>query len=77
MLPEIVREDGLGWAFGRAVGAYGQMHCISLTLQALRDAAGGEANLLDPILGAVKAQATVGEIADALREVFGEYRPSH
>jgi len=37
MLPDIVRIDGLGWAYGRGVGAYGQMHCISLILQALRD----------------------------------------
>jgi hypothetical protein len=28
---------GSGWAFGRAAGAYGQMHCISLILQGLRD----------------------------------------
>jgi len=33
----LVREDGLGWAFGRGIGAYGQMHLISLQLQALRD----------------------------------------
>jgi methylmalonyl-CoA mutase N-terminal domain/subunit len=26
------------------------------------------------ILAAVKAEATLGEISDALREVFGEYR---
>lgn len=37
LLPDIVRADGLGWAFGRGIGAYGQMHCISLILQALRD----------------------------------------
>lgn len=37
MLPDIVRQDGLGWAFGRSIGAYGQMHCISLILQGLRD----------------------------------------
>ena len=34
---DLVRQDGLGWAFGRSIGAYGQMHCISLVLQALRD----------------------------------------
>ena len=33
MMPDLVRADGLGWAFGRAAGAYGQMHCISLILQ--------------------------------------------
>lgn len=37
MLPDLVRYDGLGWAYGRAAGAYGQMHCISLLLQSLRD----------------------------------------
>jgi methylmalonyl-CoA mutase, N-terminal domain len=43
-------------------------------LEALRAAAKGRENLMVPILGAVKAQATLGEISDALREVFGEYR---
>jgi len=33
-------------------------------------------NLLPPILGAVEAYATVGEISDALRRAFGEYRES-
>ena len=37
MMPDLVRADGLGWAYGRAAGAYGQMHCISLILQGLRD----------------------------------------
>lgn len=37
LLPDIVRADGQGWVFGRSIGVYGQMHCISLILQALRD----------------------------------------
>lgn len=37
MLPDIVRQDGMGWVHGRGIGAYGQMHCISLILQAMRD----------------------------------------
>lgn len=37
LIPDLARQDGLGWAFGRSIGAYGQMHCISLALQALRD----------------------------------------
>lgn len=37
LLPDIVRSDGQGWIFGKAIGVYGQMHCISLVLQALRD----------------------------------------
>lgn len=37
LLPDLVRADGLGWAHGRGIGAYGQMHCISIILQSLRD----------------------------------------
>jgi len=37
LLPDMVRSDGQGWIIGRTGGAYGQMHCISLILQALRD----------------------------------------
>ena len=37
-----------------------------------RAARGGD-NLVPPIIAAVEAQATVGEIADAMRRVFGEY----
>jgi hypothetical protein len=37
LMPDMVRQDGLGWAFGTHSGAYGQMHCISLLLQGFRD----------------------------------------
>jgi len=37
VIMDIVREDGMGWCFGRGIGAYGQMHCTTLLLQALRD----------------------------------------
>jgi methylmalonyl-CoA mutase N-terminal domain/subunit len=43
-------------------------------VDAVRAAAKGRDNLMPPILAAVKAEATLGEISDALREVFGEYR---
>jgi methylmalonyl-CoA mutase N-terminal domain/subunit len=33
-------------------------------------------NLMPPIIGAVRAYATLGEISDAMRRVFGEYHPS-
>ena len=45
-------------------------------LEALRTAAQGTDNLMPPILAAVKTYATLGEICDVLRGVFGEYRPS-
>jgi len=46
------------------------------TLARLREAAQGTENLMPPILEAVKAYATLGEICDVLRAVFGEYQPS-
>jgi methylmalonyl-CoA mutase N-terminal domain/subunit len=30
---------------------------------------------MPPIIAAVRAHATLGEIADAMRRVFGEYQP--
>jgi methylmalonyl-CoA mutase N-terminal domain/subunit len=36
--------------------------------------AAGKANLLPPILEAVKAYATLQEICDQMRAVFGEYK---
>ncbi|WP_298437206.1 methylmalonyl-CoA mutase family protein [Geobacter sp.] len=44
------------------------------TLKALEAAARGTDNLMPPILGAVKAYATLGEIANVMREVFGVHR---
>ena len=40
----------------------------------LKRSAEGTANLLPPILECVRAYATLGEICDALRDVFGKYR---
>lgn len=45
-----------------------------VALDSVRDAARDGNNLVPRILSAVEAYATVGEIADAMREVFGEYR---
>jgi methylmalonyl-CoA mutase N-terminal domain/subunit len=44
------------------------------SLQQLDDAARSDANLMPFIVQAVESLATVGEIADTLRKVFGEYR---
>jgi methylmalonyl-CoA mutase N-terminal domain/subunit len=43
-------------------------------LNALRKGAEGAANLVPLILSSVEAYATVGEISDTLREVWGEYK---
>ena len=40
----------------------------------LENAARGSANLMPHILASCEAKATVGEISDRLRKVFGEYK---
>jgi methylmalonyl-CoA mutase N-terminal domain/subunit len=47
---------------------------VKETLAVLKKAAQGTDNVVPPILEAVKVYATLGEISDTLREVFGEYR---
>jgi methylmalonyl-CoA mutase N-terminal domain/subunit len=44
-------------------------------LASLRSAAEGDANLVEPVIAAVEAECTIGEICGVLRELFGEYRP--
>lgn len=46
---------------------------VALRLEALKNAAQGNENLMPFILAAVEEYATLGEIADVLRGVFGEY----
>jgi methylmalonyl-CoA mutase, N-terminal domain len=48
----------------------------STALRRVKDAARDGSNLMPQILIAVESYATVGEIADVLRRVFGEYRES-
>lgn len=47
---------------------------VNRCLQALREAALGTQNLMPLVLDAVENYCTLGEIADILREVFGEYK---
>jgi methylmalonyl-CoA mutase N-terminal domain/subunit len=67
-----VQDDQL--ASLRALRARRDDGAVKTSLQALREAASGEANLMPPIIDAVRRYATVGEICDVLRGVFGEYR---
>jgi len=46
---------------------------VKRALDRLRQAARSTVNVMPPILGAVRAYATIGEMCDALREVWGEY----
>jgi len=47
---------------------------VQAALTALRSAAAATEPLMPPILAAVRARATLGEISDALRDVWGVYR---
>ena len=46
---------------------------VQQTLAAMKSAAAGTENLMPRILDAVRAYATLGEMCDALRDVWGEY----
>ena len=47
---------------------------VAGALESLEAAARGDANLLPVLVETVKTYATIGEICDVLREVFGEYQ---
>jgi methylmalonyl-CoA mutase N-terminal domain/subunit len=49
---------------------------VDSALKALRAAAEGTANVLYPMRDALRARATVGEVCDTLRGVWGLYRPA-
>jgi methylmalonyl-CoA mutase N-terminal domain/subunit len=49
---------------------------VERTLADVESAARGDANLMPPILAAVECHATLGEISDTLRRVYGVYRES-
>jgi methylmalonyl-CoA mutase N-terminal domain/subunit len=58
----------------RALRAKRNAGAHSKAISAVRDAAKSGENLMPRILDAVEAYATVGEISDAMRKVFGEYQ---
>jgi methylmalonyl-CoA mutase, N-terminal domain len=60
----------------RALRASRERLAVDTGLRALEDAARGSENLLPPMKQALRARATLGEVSDALRRVFGEYRAS-
>jgi methylmalonyl-CoA mutase N-terminal domain/subunit len=47
---------------------------VTEKLEALRDVARGDGNLLHPIRAALAADASIGEVCGAMRDVFGEYK---
>lgn len=46
---------------------------VARRLHDLRSACGGKDNVMEPILAAVRARATLGEICGAMKDVFGTY----
>ncbi|KOU51542.1 methylmalonyl-CoA mutase family protein, partial [Streptomyces sp. WM6378] len=49
---------------------------VDAALAELKKAAGGVDNVLYPMKDALRARATVGEVCNALREVWGTYVPT-
>ena len=49
---------------------------VHQALEQVREAARGTANVLVPLKRALACRATVGEVCDALREIWGVYEPS-
>jgi len=58
----------------RAVRATRDGAAWSQALAAVSAAAAGRDNLVPAVIAAVEARATVGEISDAMRAVFGEHK---
>ncbi|MBI2933579.1 MAG: methylmalonyl-CoA mutase, partial [Planctomycetes bacterium] len=58
----------------RELRAHRSGDSVKSALGAVRRAAEGEDNLMPPILQAVRARATIGEITQALKDVFGEFQ---
>ncbi|MDQ3958321.1 MAG: methylmalonyl-CoA mutase family protein, partial [Actinomycetota bacterium] len=59
----------------RRVRAERDQAAVDAALKSLEEAARGSDNLLYPMRDALGAYATLGEVSDVLREVFGEYEP--
>jgi methylmalonyl-CoA mutase N-terminal domain/subunit len=47
---------------------------VRAALGKIESACRGKANVMGPILSAVRAYATLGEISDVMRSVFGTHR---
>jgi methylmalonyl-CoA mutase N-terminal domain/subunit len=58
----------------QAVRASRSADACQRALAAVSQAANGGENLVPPIIAAVESKATIGEISDAMRAVFGEYQ---
>jgi methylmalonyl-CoA mutase N-terminal domain/subunit len=75
--PRLMRVDESAWTAQverlHRLRAERDDAAVKRALTALQEAAQAGANLMPPILNAVEAYATTGEICNILRRVFGEY----
>src|SRR2546428_4042357 len=60
----------------RSLRSTRDQRAVDAELRRVGETARGTGNLLYPMKEALRAGATLGEVSDALREVFGEYRPN-
>jgi methylmalonyl-CoA mutase N-terminal domain/subunit len=78
--PEIQRIDEAGVEAQkdrlRALRANREQAAVDVALEAVGQTARGSGNLLHPMKEALRAGATLGEVSETLRAVFGEYQPS-
>jgi methylmalonyl-CoA mutase N-terminal domain/subunit len=61
----------------QALRASRDQAAVDAALAEVRGAAEGSVNLLAPMKDALRARATLGEVSDVLRDVFGAYRPTY
>jgi methylmalonyl-CoA mutase N-terminal domain/subunit len=61
----------------RALRASRDQAAVDAALAAVEETARGASNLLPPMKEALKARATLGEVSDVLRGVFGEHHPGY
>ena len=71
--PEVEREQV---AFVKKIKSERDDAAVRQALERLKEVASGDGNTFEAILDGVKAYATLGEISDALREVWGEWNES-
>jgi methylmalonyl-CoA mutase N-terminal domain/subunit len=58
----------------RELKAGRDQRAVDAALASVGETAAGSGNLLEPMREALRLRATLGEVSDALRRVFGEYR---
>ena len=76
---QLIDETDVGAQTGR-VGAFRaarDQEAVDAALREVAETARGAGNLLHPMREALRLGATLGEVSDALRAVFGEYQPGH